>query len=193
VGTYASLPLAAAMSVVLGGALLLLCACVGHLRDFDRLRAALVGQRVVPYRWHRSFAGAIILVELGVGAVVCGSVVLTDPFPAWVLAVETGTYGVMLGYLTLLRLTRRDAPCGCFRGDGPVGVPALLRAGVFALGAGCALLLANGTRVDASAVPLVAASSVVVAILAWALPKLGAERAGAAPPVGSDPRHELTI
>jgi hypothetical protein len=160
------------IACALGGALLLLVAAIDHIRHFDRLRAALVAQRLVPYRWHRRVGVALVVAELAVGGAV-GAVVLV--VPSWsgpVFIAEAVTYGGFLGYLLVLRIRRPATPCGCFGDDGPVGVPALLRAGTLALGAGAAALPGGGRDGDAGAALLILAAACVIAVLARVVPAL---------------------
>ncbi|MGW5360132.1 MauE/DoxX family redox-associated membrane protein [Actinopolymorpha pittospori] len=156
----------ACMTVALAGALVLLAACVGHARDFDRLRATLVLQRLVPYRLHRAVAVGVVSAEIGIGGAGTVSVLTRHARP--VLYCEAILYVAFLGYLAALKGLRPGVPCGCFHGDGPVRVLALGRAAVFAAGATAAAVLpwTPATNIPALVVfPSAALLAVVLRVL----------------------------
>ncbi|MFD2078986.1 hypothetical protein SAMN05421678_102249 [Actinopolymorpha cephalotaxi] len=139
-------------AVAVAGGLLLLWAGLGHARAFGRLRATLLVHRLLPRGGSRAGAAALVVAEVGVGgAVVAGtlsSLRRTSALPSrLVLPAMVGealVYTGFLVYLTVLRRTRPDAPCGCLRDDGPVRAPVLIRAGVFAAVAAAAAGLSAG-------------------------------------------------
>jgi hypothetical protein len=170
-----SIPTIVSATVAIGGALLLLAASVGHMLYFTRLRAALIAQRVVPYRLHRTLAVGLVGVEFGVGSGACVTV-LTVPYAlSTAFLAEAGLYALFLGYLTFLRFGRGPVPCGCFGDDGSVRTPDLVRAGVFAVAAAATAVLATEPAVTLTSVPLIGAA-LVVAVAARVLPAMWSRR-----------------
>jgi hypothetical protein len=171
-----SIPSTVLATVTIGGALLLLAASVEHLLHFSRLRAALIAQRVVPYRLHRILAVGLVGVEFVVGAGACVTVLATSSGQRAVFLAEAGIYALFLGYLTFLRFGRDSVPCGCFGDDGTVGMPILVRAGLFALAAAVTAVSAPEPSVTLSSVPLVLSAALVVAVAARVGPAMGSRR-----------------
>ncbi|MET9023733.1 MauE/DoxX family redox-associated membrane protein [Actinopolymorpha sp. NPDC004070] len=139
-------------AVAVAGGLLLLWAGLGHARAFDRLRATLLVHGLLPGRGRRAGAVALVVAEVGVGGAVVGgalsSLRTTSALPSRLvlpaMVGEAVVYTGFLTYLTALRRTRPDAPCGCLRGDGPLRLPVLVRAGGFAVAAAVAASLSTG-------------------------------------------------
>jgi hypothetical protein len=156
------------LATAVGGGLVLLAAGVGHVRRFAVLRANLVSQALLPYRWHRPVAQLLVIAELvvGVAVVVAG----LAPRPGWriAFAVEGALYLALLGYAVTLRSRRPAAPCGCFGDDGPSSRSSLVRTGTLAIGATLAAAV-TATRV-ATPLPLLLAGALTIAALAYVVP-----------------------
>ncbi len=139
-------------AVAVAGGLLLLWAGLGHAREFGRLRATLLAHGLLPGAERRLGAAALVVAEVGVGGAVVAGVlsslrrasVLPSRLVLPAMAGEALVYTGFLTYLTVLRHIRPGVPCGCLRDDGPVRVPVLVRAGLFATAAGVTAGLSVG-------------------------------------------------
>jgi Methylamine utilisation protein MauE len=156
-----------ALTTAVGGGLVLLAAGIGHARRFGLLRADLVSQALLPYRWHRAVARLLVVAELTVGLAVVVSGPTLSRESGIVFAVEGGLFLVLLAYSVALLRHRPATPCGCFGDDGPVSLPSVLRTGVLAAGSVAAAV--SGPPA-ASSPALLAAGAVVIAVLAYVVP-----------------------
>lgn len=163
---------AVVIAIAMGGGILLMLTGIGHTRRFGHLRATLISQALLPYRWHRPLAHMLVAAELvlGFAALVAVPASLDDQATI-VFTAEAGLYLVLLAYAVVLRASRPAAPCGCFGGDGPVTLPALARTGVLALGS-CAAAALTAFPITHTVTPLVlfALGAVVIAVVAYAAP-----------------------
>lgn len=142
---------------------------VGHVRRFGHLHAVLVSQALLPYRWLRSVAWALVVAEVTVGFAAVVAVPISVYKASAAFAVEAGLFVALLVYAGILRAFRPTAPCGCFADHGPATVPALIRTGVLALGASAAAAVTAEPTAHA-VTPLLAAGAVVTAVVAYAAP-----------------------
>ncbi|WUH99512.1 hypothetical protein OHR68_39495 [Spirillospora sp. NBC_00431] len=155
--------------LALSGALLFVWSGLVHLAHFNRLRAALSAQAILPFSWQRAAGRMLIGVELSVGVAALASVTLgaRPGFVALALA-----YGGLGAYVAVLMALGKRVPCGCFDSEEAISVHVLLRCLVFAFAAGM-VSLADPPPQDAGMAALVLSpAAVVFAVLARALPAI---------------------
>jgi len=161
-----------ALALAVAGALLLVAAGIGHLRHARALRTALRAQRLLPARLQGSIAVATIAAELVIGPAVPITSLTAPAVAGWPLAAQAALFAAFAAYLSVVRLRRPAAPCGCFGGGEPVTWLAVARAGLLAAGAAAALAGPGlGALPPPDRLVCLAAGSMLAATL-WLLPAL---------------------
>jgi hypothetical protein len=156
------------IGVALGGALLLLAGGVVHVRERRWFATVLAAQRLLPRRLHAVVAHVMGPVELVVGAATVVGWLASPALATVAFPVCAACYVAFGGYLTVLRVRRPSASCGCLGGRSPVTWLVVLRAWVFA--AASAGVGFWPSTVDGLALP--SALAVLVAGVAWLAPEL---------------------
>ncbi|MBP2477487.1 hypothetical protein JOF53_006359 [Crossiella equi] len=154
-------------ALTLAGALLLLVAGVGHLRDLRLFLATLRAQRLLPAGLHQPVSLLTPVAELLAGVL---AVVAVPWAGAWPLLVPQAVlYLLFSGYLAVLVRTRPGTPCGCFGARTPATWATAARA---VLGAVATAATAVLPPVPRAWLAPVAAAALLLAGTDWLVPNL---------------------
>jgi hypothetical protein len=169
-----------ALTLSLGGAMLLCLSGVQHLRRFRALRSAIIMHAIIPYDIHVPFAYVFVFLELTLGAtlaaVLLGGASTTGIGSLALIATGTMYCGFAIYAHLLVRAGSKD-PCGCFSSAQPANFGTVLRGLVIA----CSAFAAVGRNAGSNQwslqqrVGLALAASLVVA-LAVLLPQMRFKR-----------------
>ena len=167
--------------------LVMVAASLSHLRSPEALRRGLGAHRVLPERLHTPISRVLGPLELVLGAAALVLAVTGAPL-APTLLVGMPLAGLSLAltvYLwQVLRVTAGDVvPCACGLGEAPVGLPAVVRAGILTVLALTGATTANGWAIHTAPVAEIFVALAAMLVLALATALLPAARAVPAPAI----------